>query len=78
MTTKSKRRTPPKATIAEVLRNAIEESGQSVYGIAKAADIPQPVLHRFYAGERDLTLATANKLAVYFGLELKPKGKRGG
>jgi plasmid maintenance system antidote protein VapI len=64
--------------MADVLRKAIEGSGQSVYAIAKAADIPQPVLHRFYAGERDLTLATANKLAVYFGLELKPKVQRGG
>jgi plasmid maintenance system antidote protein VapI len=77
LTTKSKRTTPPKATIADVLRKAIEQSELSVYAIAKAADVPQPVLHRFYAGERDLTLATANKLAVYFGLELTPKGQRG-
>ena len=32
--------------------------------------IAQPVLHRFAAGERDLTLTTADKLIEYFGLAL--------
>jgi plasmid maintenance system antidote protein VapI len=77
LASKSKRTTPQNATMADVLRKAIEDSGQSVYAIAKAANIPQPVLHRFYSGERDLTLATANKLVVYFGFELKPKNQRG-
>ncbi len=62
-------------TIADALRQAIDESGLSIYAIAKAAGIAQPVLHRFYAGERDLTLTTADKLIEYFGLELKPKRK---
>jgi plasmid maintenance system antidote protein VapI len=38
--------------------------------ISRGADIAQPVLHRFVAGERDLTLRTADKLAQYFGLKL--------
>lgn len=62
-----------RTTIADQLRKAIEDSGQSVYALAKAADIAQPVLHRFYTGERDLTLTTADKLLVYFELELTPR-----
>jgi plasmid maintenance system antidote protein VapI len=31
------------------------------------------MLHRFLKGERDLTLRTAQKLADYFGVELRPK-----
>lgn len=56
--------------IAGQLRKAIEDSGKSVYAIAKAAGIAQPVLHRFCTGERDLTLTTADKLLEYFGFEL--------
>jgi len=67
---KRKPRTAKRTTIADQLRQAIEDSGQSVYAIAKAAGIAQPVLHRFYTGERDLTLSTADKLIEYFGLEL--------
>jgi len=60
---------------ADKLRKAIEKSKLSVYAIAKATGIPQPVLHRFYTGERDLTLTTADKLIEYFGFEFRP-GKK--
>jgi hypothetical protein len=35
--------------------------------------VVQPVLHRFVKGERDLTLRTADKLAMHFALELRPR-----
>ena len=57
--------------MAETLRKAIEDSGESVNAIAVAAGIPQPVLSRFVAGHRDLALRTADKLAKHFGLELR-------
>ena len=41
--------------------------------IAVASGVPQPVLHRFVKGKRDLTLTTAQKLADYFGFELMPR-----
>ena len=62
-------------TIAETLRTAITESGENLAAIGRAADIPQPVLWRFMAGERDLTLRTADKLLSYFDLEIRPAGK---
>jgi plasmid maintenance system antidote protein VapI len=58
-------------TMANILKAAIQESGETVAAIARGAGIAQPVLHRFVAGERDLTLRTADKLAAYFKLELR-------
>jgi hypothetical protein len=60
-------------TLTEVLKKAIAVSGQTVSGIARGAGIPQPVLCRFVQGERDLTLYTAEKLAIYFSLELRQR-----
>ena len=59
--------------MANQLRKAIQDSGKSVTAIASESDIPQPVLHRFVKGERDLTLRTVEKLADYFRLELRPR-----
>lgn len=71
---KTRRKSANRATIADQLRQAIEDSGESVNAIARAADIAQPVLYRFYTGERDLTLTTADKLIRYFGFELTKRG----
>jgi plasmid maintenance system antidote protein VapI len=57
--------------MGEALKKAIENSGKTVAEIAREAGVVQPVLHRFVKGERDLTLRTADKLAAYFGMELK-------
>jgi plasmid maintenance system antidote protein VapI len=59
-------------TMAETLRKVIAASGKTVAVIARGAGIAQPVLHRFVKGERDLTLRTADKLAAYFDMELRP------
>ena len=52
------------------LREAVEDSGLTLYRIAKGSGIAYQVLHRFARGERDLTLETATKLADYFGMRL--------
>jgi plasmid maintenance system antidote protein VapI len=59
--------------MADQLRKAMRTSGKTVNAIAVESGIPQPMLHRFLKGERDLTLRTAQKLADYFGVELRPK-----
>jgi plasmid maintenance system antidote protein VapI len=59
--------------MADRLRKAIKESKKTVNAIAVESEIPQPVLYRFVTGERDLTLRTAQRLADYFGLELRPR-----
>jgi plasmid maintenance system antidote protein VapI len=58
-------------TLATILREAIAQSGKSINDLARSAGVPQPVLHRFAKGERDLKLATADKLLDFFGLEVR-------
>jgi plasmid maintenance system antidote protein VapI len=61
-------------TIVDQLRQAIHQSGQTQYAIAQSVGVDQSVISRFMAGQRDVTLATAAKLAEHLGLELRPKG----
>lgn len=62
-----------RTSLSESLKRAVGESGLTVFALAHAAGVAQPVLHRFVRGGRDLTLRTAEKLAAYFGLELLPR-----
>jgi plasmid maintenance system antidote protein VapI len=66
--------------LQDQLREAVKNSGLSLYRIAKDSGVAYQVLHRFASGQRDLTLATATKLADYFGMRLTcPKRpKKGG
>ena len=64
------------ASITDPLRRAIRDADVTVYRIAKDSGISFTVVSRFHKGERDLTLATADKLADYFGLELRPREAR--
>jgi hypothetical protein len=75
---KLEREYPPKnATIAaqdnslsELLRRSIHESGQSLEAIASGAGVSPVVIARFVSGERDIHMATADRLARSLGLEL--------
>jgi len=57
------------------LRKQIERSGVTVYALATLAGVTPQQVGRFVRGERDLTLATAAKLAQALGLELLPAGQ---
>ena len=52
------------------LRVAIRNSGKTVYRIALESGVSHPVILRFLSGERDIRLATAEKLAAALGLTL--------
>ena len=58
--------------IDETLREAIRSSGRSHYELARASGVTPAQLDRFVAGERDLLLATAAKVADALGLALRP------
>lgn len=65
--------------LAAVLREAVENSGLSVYRIAKDAAVDQSTLNKFVNGDRDnLRLDVADRLFEYFGLRVVrgPKSKR--
>jgi transcriptional regulator with XRE-family HTH domain len=56
--------------INDQLRRAIARSGKTHYRIAKQSGISASTLSRFISGERELSMATAEKLCDSLGLEL--------
>jgi hypothetical protein len=59
--------------LSDALKSAIRRSGKSVYQIAKEADISPIVISRFLSGERDIRLATADKVAEALELTVPTK-----
>ena len=59
--------------LIEAFKQAVRDSGQTLYRVAKGSRISYPVVLRFMSGQRGLTLETASKLAEYLGLELRPR-----
>ena len=62
---------PQSGAISDALRAAIEASPKSVYQICKEAGISQIVVSRFLSGERDIRLATADRLAKALGIVIR-------
>ena len=58
-----------KRSIVEQLRQAIANSGQTEYAIAKGSGVSQSVVNRFVNGERGISLETAAKLCEYLALD---------
>jgi hypothetical protein len=56
--------------ISEVLRSAIEHSPKSVYQICKEAGVAPIVVSRFLSRQRDIRLATADRLARALGVAI--------
>lgn len=61
----------PKKTIADQLRQAIAQSDETEYAIAKGSGVSQSVVNRFVHGERSIGIDTAAKLCAYLKLDLK-------
>ena len=59
--------------VCDQLREAVRQSGKTMYRIAKDSGVTQPVLARFMAEQRDIRAATFAKIAAAMGLELRPK-----
>jgi transcriptional regulator with XRE-family HTH domain len=62
---------PQAGAISDALRAAIAASSKSVYQICKEAGISQIVVSRFLSGERDIRLATADRLAKALGIAIR-------
>jgi len=57
-------------SLSELLRRSIRESHKSVDEIASKAGLDPNLILKFLAGERDIRMATADRLAYALGLEL--------
>lgn len=62
--------------LTEGLRDAIASSGQTYYHIAERTAVSLSVISRFMRGKRDINMATADRLARYFGLKLVKGARR--
>ena len=67
---------PPKAPLTDPLRQAIIESGLPLLRLANETGIARASLIRFVRGDTSIRLDIADRLAVYFGLELQPTKAR--
>jgi len=67
-----------KQPITEALRAAINSSEMSFLALEKATGVIRQSLMPFARGESGLSLEAADKLAVYFCLDLQPARKRKG
>src|SRR5258708_30768674 len=56
--------------LSQALKDALRASDKSMYQIAQDAGVAQIVVSRFVSGERDIRMATADKLAEALGLKL--------
>jgi len=61
------------STIAHALRDAIKRNRKTAFQIAKESGVSHPIILRFLSGERDIRLATADKLAAVLGVEVVRK-----
>jgi ribosome-binding protein aMBF1 (putative translation factor) len=61
---------PIPGSVSQALKRALETSDLTVYEIAKRAEVSQIIISRFLSGERDIRMATADKLAQVLGLKL--------
>jgi transcriptional regulator with XRE-family HTH domain len=61
---------PQSGAISDALRTTIEASPKSVYQICKDFGISQIAIPRFLSGDRDIRLATADRLAQALGVSV--------
>lgn len=69
----------PSLTVSEAIRAAVQASELSMRQIAEQSGVDHAVISRFMSGDRDLRLASADKLVTALGisilrLEEKPTG----
>jgi len=72
-TTKGETTRTGKQPLTEALQNAIAKSGMAFNAIERATGVKRQSIRYFMRCERTLRLNIADRLAVYFGLEVRPK-----
>jgi plasmid maintenance system antidote protein VapI len=65
-----------KQTISDALKQAIIQSGMAYIALERETGVQRASIMRFLRGKQSIRLDVADKLAGYFGLELRPKRKK--
>lgn len=68
--------TKAQTTMTERLRQAIAESDLPMMTLAAETGLERTSLLRFARGDQSLRLDCADKLAAFFGLELRPTSRK--
>jgi plasmid maintenance system antidote protein VapI len=68
-------RNPEGKPLTSALRQAVIESGMSFKALEKETGVLRQSLMKFVREKQSLRLDMADRLAAYFGLELRPKRK---
>lgn len=63
----------PPATMSDVLRAAVADSGLTLAALHAATGVQPASLSRFLRGERSMRLDLADKLAAFLNLTLQPR-----
>jgi plasmid maintenance system antidote protein VapI len=63
------------APISDLLRRSIAGSGIPYKALERDTGVTRASIMRFVRGSQSLRLDMADRLAAYFGLELRPKRK---
>jgi plasmid maintenance system antidote protein VapI len=64
-----------KPTMTELLRQTMTKPGRTFLGIEQATGVKRQSLMKFARGEQSLRLDLADRLAAYFGIEVRRKGR---
>jgi plasmid maintenance system antidote protein VapI len=67
------KRKPP-ATITDVIRAAVVESGVSYKSLSRETGVARASIQRFVDGRQSIRLDMADRLAAYYGLSLVQQG----
>jgi plasmid maintenance system antidote protein VapI len=58
------------AAVSGTIREAILESGETLYRVAKDSGVSYATIHGFMTGKRTLSMDAIDKLCIYLGLRL--------
>lgn len=58
-------------TLREEIKSELEHTGDSILVLSKKIGLPQPQLHRFVHGTRDLREMNLHKIAQHLGYEIR-------
>jgi hypothetical protein len=59
-----------RTTVTDSLRQAVRDTGETLYRVAKDSGVAYASLHRFMAGKRDISCPNIDKLCRYLGMRL--------
>ena len=62
--------------MSDAIKQAVRDSGQSLYAICKATGLNEDALSRFMRGQTSMRLDLADKLAAYLEIECRPTRRK--